>query len=237
MKRYHLFEIEDYTWCPNSVREGITDYLRTAINLLGVYKHAPLLIKDLIEKENYKTIIDLCSGGGGGNETLLSEFEKMGMKDIKIIMTDKFPNISSFEYLKKKNGNKISYISYSVEADKVPPELKGIRTIFSSFHHFENSLAKSVLLDAIKNDSPIAIFEGASRSFINIIGVIFTTVILMFLLTPFIRPFKLSRIIFTYLIPLIPIIGTWDGIVSICRISKPDELLELTKSLKNNNYK
>ena len=59
----------------------------------------------------------------------------------------------------------------------------------------------------------------------------------MFLFTPFIKPFKLSRIFYTYIIPLIPIIGTWDGVVSICRISKPDELLNLTKELNSDNYK
>ena len=160
MKQYRLFEIEDYNWCPNAVRDGITDYLRFAIKLLGVYKYAPFLIKDLIEKENCKTIIDLCAGGGGGTEIIASEFEKMGFDDLKIIMTDKFPNLSSFDYVKKRHGNKISYIPYSVEADKVPGELKGIRTIFSSFHHFNNSLAKDVLKDAVKNNSPIAIFEG-----------------------------------------------------------------------------
>jgi len=237
MKRYRLFEIEDYTWCPHSVRDGITDYLRIAIKLFGVYKSAPLLIKGLMDRSDYKTIINLCSGGGGGIETIITGFERIGIKDLKIIQTDKFPNLSSFEYIEKKFKNNISFIPSPIEADNVPKELKGIRTIFSSFHHFEDSLAKSVLMDAIKNNSSIVIFEGANRSVINIIGVFFTTIILMLLLTPFIRPFKLSRIIFTYFIPLIPIIGIWDGMVSICRISKPDELLELTKCLENNSYK
>jgi hypothetical protein len=236
MKLYHLFEIEDYTWCPHSVREGITDYLRFAIKMLGIFKTVPQLIKELIETANCKTIIDLCSGGGGGIENVLSELEHMGIKDIKIVLTDKFPNLSSFEFIKGKSENKITYYPDPVEADKVPVELNGIRTIFSSFHHFDKVYAKSVLMDAINSNSPIAIFEGAGRSILNIIGVFFTTIIFMFLFTPFIKPFKISRIIYTYFIPLIPIFGTWDGMVSICRISKPDELLKFIEELENKNY-
>jgi hypothetical protein len=30
MRRMHLFEIEDQSWCPRAVRDAMTDYLRFA---------------------------------------------------------------------------------------------------------------------------------------------------------------------------------------------------------------
>ena len=33
MKRFHLFEFADQSWCPNLIRRGVTEYLATAINL------------------------------------------------------------------------------------------------------------------------------------------------------------------------------------------------------------
>jgi hypothetical protein len=51
--------------------------------------------------------------------------------------------------------------------------------------------------------------------------------LMMLALTPCIRPFRWSRIVLTYLIPAIPLLALFDGIVSMLRIYSPDELREL----------
>jgi hypothetical protein len=58
----------------------------------------------------------------------------------------------------------------------------------------------------------------------------------MFLCTPFFKPFKISRIIFTYLIPMIPVFGLWDGIISMLRIYTPKELMKMAKETNSNHY-
>lgn len=59
----------------------------------------------------------------------------------------------------------------------------------------------------------------------------------MFLLfTPFFKPFKVSRLFFTYILPFIPIYTIWDGIVSILRMYQPGELREMAESLKAEDY-
>ena len=49
----------------------------------------------------------------------------------------------------------------------------------------------------------------------------------MLALTPRIRPFRWSRLIFTYVLPAIPLLGLVDGIVSMLRIYSPRELREM----------
>ena len=49
------------------------------------------------------------------------------------------------------------------------------------------------------------------------------------ILTPRMRPFRWSRLLLTYLLPLIPLVVLWDGLVSCCRTRTPQELLALTK--------
>jgi hypothetical protein len=39
------------------------------------------------------------------------------------------------------------------------------------------------------------------------------------------RPLSISRIFFTYIIPLIPLCTIWDGIVSILHLHNPQRLL------------
>ena len=52
--------------------------------------------------------------------------------------------------------------------------------------------------------------------------------------TPFIKPFSLLRLLFTYIIPIIPIIVLWDGVVSSLRTYSVDEMQQLIKSVENN---
>ena len=52
----------------------------------------------------------------------------------------------------------------------------------------------------------------------------------------FIRPFRLSRLIWTYLIPVNPVVLFFDGIVSCLRAYSLDELSDLTRGLSASGY-
>ena len=57
------------------------------------------------------------------------------------------------------------------------------------------------------------------------------------LTTPFIRPFRIGRIVFTYLIPIVPVCVLWDGIVSALRTYSVKEMQELVSRVKGHeNY-
>jgi hypothetical protein len=236
MKRRQFFEWEDYRWFPNVIRDGETDYLRFMIEKFNIYKHAFDLLKEVLHKTGETTIVDLCSGGGGACTKMAEALSNPSADKYKIILTDKYPNIPSFEYIKSSNQNQIEYLNESIDVTDVPANIKGMRTIFSAFHHFEPARAKQILKSAVESSRPIGIFEGGERSIIDMLGVLFTTPFSFFIFTPFMKPYKLSRFIFTYLIPLIPITTIWDGIVSMFRMYKPDELLEMANSVEPEKY-
>ena len=60
--------------------------------------------------------------------------------------------------------------------------------------------------------------------------------ILILLVTPFIKPFTWKKLFWTYLIPLIPLTGLWDGIVSYLRTYSPGELEDLIEGLESDDY-
>ena len=60
--------------------------------------------------------------------------------------------------------------------------------------------------------------------------------VFVWLATPLLRPFSWARIFFTYVIPAIPFVVCFDGIVSCCRTYSPDELRELVKSVSDLGY-
>jgi hypothetical protein len=224
-----LFEFEDLKWFPNVIRESMTDYLRYLLEALEFYKPIVPLLLDVTEKTNSTQIIDLGSGGGGAVYQLSKELSLQDKKNIRIVLTDLYPNINAYRYLSDKSKGTITYSEKSVNAAKVNTELKGVRTIFSGFHHFDERTAKSILKDAVKNTAGICIFDGGNRNILMAAGAIFLHPVLFFFCTPFFRPFRWSRIIFTYLIPLIPLCTMWDGMVSIMRLYTPEKLMQLAE--------
>lgn len=230
MARIHLFEFEDQKWLPGFIRNYMTDFLQFLANKTPMYKAIVPVIEKALRESNTNQIIDLGSGGGGGLIWLNKELRKKN-PDLKILLTDYFPNIPAFEHTKKYADN-FDFIKTPIDARNVPENLNGLRTQFLSLHHFKPKDAQQILQNAIDTNSSIAIFEGQERSFQSILAMIFSPISVL-LTTPFIRPFHIGRIIFTYLIPIVPILILWDGVVSSLRTYSVDEMNALVSTLKN----
>ena len=230
MPRIHLFEFEDQRWFPSFLRNYGTDFLQFLSNKTKMYKPiVPVLLQALNHLKTNK-IIDLGSGGGGGllwlNEEMLKE-----KSDLKITITDFYPNITAFKHTEIQ-ANNIDYVSESVDARNVPTDLVGLRTQFLSFHHFNHEEAIQILQNAVDSKSGIAIFEAQERSIPSVLAMIFSPLSVLFT-TPFIRPFKIGRIFFTYLIPIVPLFVLWDGVVSAYRTYSVKEMEELISLVSN----
>ena len=230
MNRIHLFEFEDLQWFPGFLRNYGTDFLQFLSNKTKMYKPIiPILEKGIIVS-NTNVIIDLGSGSGGGLLWVNSQL-KNRFPDLKIILTDYYPNLIAFKYIQKKVDN-ITYIKESVDARKVPANLKGFRTLFLTFHHFKPNEARQILQNAINSNSPIGIFEGQERSFPSLLAMILSPITVL-LCTPFIKPFTAGRFFFTYIIPIVPLFVLWDGIVSAFRTYSVKEMEQLVSELEN----
>jgi len=231
MQRMHLFEWEDQQWFPAFIRNFGTDFLQFVSNKADFYQAVVPIIKKGIEQSGTETVIDLASGGGGGWERL-SQHLKPSFPNLQIVLTDYYPNIPAFQEMQKRDAV-FQYETTPISALEVPRQLKGFRTQFLSFHHFREAEAIRILQNAVTNQVPIGIFEGQERTISNIIKNLFSPIFIM-LATPFIRPFKLSRLLFTYLIPIVPLFVLWDGVVSVLRTYTPEEMQDMTKQLKGN---
>ena len=145
-------------------------------------------------------------------------------------------NTNAYKHLKEKNNNQIEFIDYSIDAGNVPKDLKGLRTMFSAIHHFDPESIKKILQNSVDHNAGICFFDGGDKNIFTILGIVIFHPIAFILFTPFFKPFKLSRLFFTYIIPLIPLTTVWDGCVSILRLYSPNELLGFAKQIEDNNY-
>lgn len=214
MARIHAFEWEDQSWFPGFLRNYMTDFLQFLTNKTKMFVPIIPEITSLLEKTGTSTIIDLGSGGGGGLLSLNQELIKKNPA-VKFVLTDLYPNFRAFQFTKSQAPN-FESVPESVDARNVPEHLKGLRTMFLAFHHFKPDDALQILQNAVNSGQPILIVEGQERSIPSFLAMFFSPLTVLFT-TPFIKPFSLERIIFTYPIPLVPLFTWWDGMVSSLR--------------------
>ena len=129
----------------------------------------------------------------------------------------------------------VGYHPQSVDPTQVPGDLLGFRTVFSAFHHFRPEEARAVLTDAVRKRQGIGIFEATQRRPLALLLTLLAPIGVL-VLTPFIRPFRWSRFVWTYLFPLVPLVTLFDGLVSCLRTYSVKDLHDLTASLGTKDY-
>jgi hypothetical protein len=194
---------------------------------------APLLAGTL-KGAGATRIVDLCSGAGRPLLSLIPALSRLGFSDLHVTLTDKYPNLEAQRNIGETGV--VTYLKTSIDATDVPSNLKGFRTLFTSFHHFRPDAAHAVLADAVSKDEGIGIFEYTERNWL--IWALPTLLIPLFvwLCTPFIRPVRWRRLVWTYLIPVVPIIAMWDGFVSNLRTYSVAELRDLVRQTGGQRY-
>ncbi|HVJ09439.1 MAG TPA: hypothetical protein VM554_13755 [Acidisarcina sp.] len=231
MRRFQLFEILDQPWCPQAVRDGATDYLEYITRTMDPYAEMRPLMLQAIRDSGSRQVVDLCSGGGG---PWLSPAWRDACSNpdwpLFVTLTDKFPSTVLQSRLSPRDKMVLA-LTRSIDATQVPADLCGFRTIFASFHHFSDRMASQILADAVRRGEGIATAEVTSRTF-KALAIIFLVALQSLMVTPFIRPFRFSRILLTYLLPAIPLTILWDGLISCLRTRTPDELMRLTAGLE-----
>ena len=232
--RFHLFELEDFPWFPNIIRDLATDYLQFMEARMALHRPVAPVLAEALRASGTTTVVDLCAGAGGPVVALQQELANAGVQ-ARFILTDKYPNLPAFERIAREHAA-IEAHAKPVDATAVPSELKGFRTVFNAFHHFKPDDARAVLKSAVSARQPIGVFEIPERTIPIVIATMVFVPILVLLTTPFIRPFRLERLLFTYLIPFVPLTCFWDGFVSQLRAYTPDELRGLADSLGGVGY-
>ncbi|MDA0206026.1 MAG: hypothetical protein O3A53_11560 [Acidobacteria bacterium] len=231
LPRLHLFELEDQSWFPSSWRNFMTDYLRYVEGKFQLHRLALEPLTRALDDSGAERIVDLCSGAGGPLVAILGEWAAEG-SSVSAVLTDLYPHAAIAETA----GGLVEYRREPVDAAAVPPELIGLRTLFNGLHHFRPKQAKAVLADAVRASQPLAVFEVADRTLLAIVPLVFVPLFVL-LMTPFIRPFRWTRLFWTYLIPVLPLAILFDGVVSYLRAYTPNELLAMAQEVEPAAYR
>lgn len=244
MKRIQLFEFEDQSWFPDSMRSSITKLIKVLLRLTGLAESASHLVKSKLKELNTQQLVDLGSGAGG---VMIDVYQKLKeddeLKNIRLTLTDLYPNQSVIKNINELGDPNLKYLSRPVDATKLAEAPEGLKTIFNAFHHLPNDKAQSVLQSCVKNNSPILIYEMARNNiplliwWLSLPVSLVILIVMVLFMTPFVKQLTVKQIFFTYVIPIIPITYAWDGQASFPRTYALSDFDELLKDVDQSNYK
>lgn len=234
LRRRHLFEWQDLPWLPRLFRRFVTDQL--AFHMARAYAPAVPLLAGSLGRTRSRRIVDLCSGSGGPLPGLHPAIELAVGRAVRVTLTDRYPNRPAFERAGARSGGAIDFEPEAVGAVVGADLPTGYRTLFSSLHHFRPGEVRTLLARAAEDGAPIAAFEVQDRGLPTLVLLPLFMGLASLVLTPFLPGRTPGRLLFTYVIPLAPLILAWDTFVSCWRTYTPAELATLTASLGRTDY-
>lgn len=214
-------ELEDYNWFPHVLRNFQTEFIGFAVRTFNVYDVFVQYINALTLFVQPMT--DLCSGSG---EPAISIFRKSNCFS-RLTLSDKYPNP------RQLHDDEISYVMQKTDVLKIKFKPGTYYTMFNAFHHFDDA-DKLKIVQNIKTSGSAAFFvEILEPSIVCFLKILFLTTIGNLLLTPFIRPFSLKRLFFTYILPVNFFTITFDGIVSVIKSRSVKQYQKLFTNYEN----
>lgn len=219
-------ELEDYNWFPKLFRQYQAAYIGSIITWVNFYKPLVPVVQQLLNENKINKIQDLCSGSG--MPAVFMQHQLRG--DYKTILSDKFPELSFTD------TENIIYLKKETDVLLLKPEHNTCYTMYNAFHHFTGSEQQHLLKNLQAANAPFIIAEILEPDFFTLTKIVFTTTIIQLLTAPFVKPFSLLRLLFTYIIPVNILTVTYDGVISVFKSKSVQQYQNLVNIIAHENY-
>ncbi len=198
-------ELEDLGWFPARLRNYQTEFIGSVVLWLRVYDRVVDRLRS--RPEPLRPMVDLCSGSG---EPAIS-IHRASAAFSSLTLTDKYPGRAP------PLGVAVVYVPASVDVLQLDFAPGTCYTMFNAFHHFPDADKLRILQRIRASGSEACFVELLEPTVVCFIKVLLMTTLGTVLLTPFVRPFSLGRLFFTYILPVNVLTITYDGAVSVLR--------------------
>jgi hypothetical protein len=141
---------------------------------------------------------------------------------------------AGFETVKELISEKPEVVNLPIEKFNVTNQ--GLYIFVNSFHKFKPESARNYLNEIAKSRNAVVVVEGNNDSLWQVVGMTVFVPLAVILSAPFVKPFRVTRLIFTYLIPILPVVTMLDGFLALFKLYNPDDLNELVSAIPEKNY-
>lgn len=159
---------------------------------------------------------------------------------VDFVLTDLHPHVEAWAAAAKKS-DRLTYVAQPVDAARAPADLlrkysrkggngRGIFRLFNlAFHHFDDGLARSILKNTVETSDGFGIFELQDRTPTGLLTC-FAFGFFIFLIAPLLYWWSPLRLFWIYVIPVVPFVLVFDGLISCLRTRTADEVEALLRT-------
>ncbi|KAI0002629.1 hypothetical protein F4779DRAFT_129828 [Xylariaceae sp. FL0662B] len=160
---------------------------------------------------------------------------------VRFVLTDLHPHVEAWETAAGQSPY-LTYVREPVDAASAPAKLlgqqvvdgKGVFRLFNlAFHHFDDRLARAILRNTVETSDGFGIFELQDRTLSGFLTCGLFGFFIM-LVAPFLYWWSLERLFFVYVLPVVPFVLVFDGVVSCLRTRSVDEVDTLLRTCGTN---
>ncbi|MBX3039953.1 MAG: hypothetical protein KF789_04505 [Bdellovibrionaceae bacterium] len=222
-------QISRSKWLPASLKNLMLEFLDFIVSLVEANKpFIPLLQR----QTNLKAEFFLDSPEAGGSAILLVPHLLRDFPgcEISVLADHLSPERKAhFQNLIPELSSQVRFIEQKDIGLRSDHSEKFLISI-NQAHLFSDDELMARLKDFQTKFDQILIGEGNNKSGRQVIGMLILAPLVAIVCAPFVKPFRLLRLVFTFLIPLLPLMIAWDGIVALFKIRSPERLKELMTS-------
>lgn len=175
-----------------------------------------------------KRIIDLCSGTGEASMMVISPALEQSDQNISCTLSDLSPRPSFFDASNTSPEQQIDYCSHAVDAMKIANLDYDTATFFASFHHFNAGQAQHILSEIVTSQKSVFIVEPVNQTFTSAIPLLKHSFLPGMFYVFKAKRWRLLKLLFVNILPVVPLLGWWDTIVSAKRSYSEEEYRLLT---------
>lgn len=221
-----LKELEDYSWFSKTLRRWQLEFVGNISVWTKLYQPLATILQQMIDENNITALQDVCSGSG----IPAIYIQQQLTEKIPLLLTDKYPEMN-FE-----NKPGIVYSLHPADMLAMQPVEHTGYTMLNAFHHFSAQEQKAFVQKMAENKAPVLIAELLGPGLFNVLKIIFTAIIIQLFTAPFVKPFSLLRLLFTYIVPVNLFTVAYDGVISVLRSKTAVQYNELLKDVSTQSY-
>jgi hypothetical protein len=217
----HLFEFNDTPMVPESIRTTMLEVCELCNSGFRSFNHLVVeRVLDESQRSGCTTVVELGAGTAPITRLLAPEASRRGMT---LRPCDLLPNADAFGRLSDDYPGCVKPVMESV--DFTVPRAWGngsLAVVVCTFHHIPPDVRQRTLRALSESADRVMVFEPLRNTLFSA-ALTLTAVVpaLLLPLTALTRPGRLRRFVWCWLIPVVPIIFFWDGIVSCLRQWSP----------------
>jgi hypothetical protein len=217
----HLFEFSDLPIVPKSIRQTLFELMELCNRGFRSFnRRAASEALTRAKQTNCQTIVELGAGRAPLTKLLSEEAREAG---IRLVPCDLVPDVDLYEALERNNPNVVrpvyTPVDYSKEHDFGSNTLA---VLVGTFHHIPPAARQKTLRALAKSASHIMVFEPLRNTPLSI-SLVFLSVApaLLLPLSNLGSEGTWRRILWCWLVPVVPFVFVWDGVVSCLRQWSP----------------